>query len=469
MDRKFQYWFMLVNSFLFVLILLPAPCHGKITRVSVSSTGEQASGHSPRVSDDGRYVVFISDSKILIPPDVNLHGSGDYQWAGTNVFLHDRQTKVTELISYEVAGANKFVDSHAVGRPDVSRDGKYVVWQTQKSLISDDNAVIAGTQTPTYDIYLRNRQTGELRLLSRSNAQVVGNNHSSSPRISPDGWYVVFTSAASNLVPNDTNGKSDIFLYDLTRNNGRIERVTPPNTDGHSSGADVGAWPWVSFSSAAKNIVSSDTNNCYDIFLRWGYENLVVQRVKGWANGNVESNADSGEVDSGGLGHGMAFVSAANNLVPDDNNGVEDIFVAGFSPPPTVKRVSVSSAGEEANNKSSAPSYNGHWIAFSSKASNLVSNDTNNKSDIYVHDLLTNKTNRINRVCYEPDGNSVNPSISIDGRVVAFESNATNLVADDNNGITDVFVYEEDSWLNRHFFYKFKCFFMHIAYPKERE
>jgi hypothetical protein len=72
-------------------------------------------------------------------------------------------------------------------------------------------------------------------------------------------------------------------------------------------------------------------------------------------------------------------------------------------------------------------------------------------------------------VCYEPDGDSVNPSISIDGRVVAFESNATNLVADDNNGITDVFVYEEDSWLNRHFFYKFKCFFMRIAYPKERE
>jgi len=195
----------------------------------------------------------------------------------------------------------------------------------------------------------------------------------------------------------------------------------------------------------------------------------VVQRVKGWANGNVESNANSGQVDSGGLGHSMAFVSEANNLVPDDNNGVADIFVAGFSPPPTVKRVSVSSAGEEANNKSSAPSYNGHWIAFSSKASNLVSNDTNDKSDIYVHDLFTDKTNRINRVCYEPDGDSFNPSISIDGRVVTFESNATNLVADDNNGRTDVFVYEEDSWLSRHFLYKFKCFFMHIAYPKERE
>lgn len=468
MVKTDQHKFILIISLLLVFILVPAPCNGKITRVSVSSTGEEASGHSPRISDCGRYVVFISDSKTLVPEDVNLPGSSGNEWAGSNVFIHDRQTKTTELISYKVAGANKYVDSRAVGRPDVSWDGEFVVWQTQSSLISGDNAHIPGTQTPTYDIYLRNRKTNELRLISRSNSQVPGNHHSYHPRISPDGWYIVFESNASNLVPNDTNGVRDIFLYDLQHSNGHLERVNPSNTDGHSFGADVGTFPWVSFSSAAKNIVPNDTNNKHDIFLRWGYENLVVQRVKGWANGNVESNASCGQVDSGGLGHLMAFVSKADNLVPDDNNGVEDVFLAGFTVPPTIKRISVSSDGEEANNKSSAPSYNGHWIAFSSQASNLVSDDDNDKSDIYVYDHWTEKTIRISRACYEPNGNSYKPSISRDGKVIAFESNAKNLVVNDNNGETDVFVYQEDLWLNKIFF-GFKCFFRQITYPKERD
>ncbi|NMG21975.1 calcium-binding protein, partial [Brasilonema bromeliae SPC951] len=140
-------------------------------------------------------------------------------------------------------------------------------------------------------------------------------------------------------------------------------------------------------------------------------------------------------------GRFVAFYSAANNLVAGDTNNSSDIFVRDLLTG-TTTRVSVADDGTQGNNNSSNPaiSADGRFVAFDSTASNLVAGDTNNTSDIFVRDLLTGTTTRVSVADDGTQGNgfSYTPAISADGRFVAFESSASNLVAGDTNNISDI-------------------------------
>jgi Tol biopolymer transport system component len=144
----------------------------------------------------------------------------------------------------------------------------------------------------------------------------------------------------------------------------------------------------------------------------------------------------------------VAFESLATNLVSDDTNEVEDIFVHDRQTGETV-RVSVSSTGAQANDSSYQPSISadGRYVAFTSWASNLVNDDTNNTEDIFVRDRQTGETTRVSIAGDGTEGNrfSHEPSISADGRYVAFASLASNLVPGDTNDVGDVFVHDRDA------------------------
>jgi hypothetical protein len=249
---------------------------------------------------------------------------------------------------------------------------------------------LVSTDTVTADIFIHDRQTGVTERISTAPGEVLANNGSYTPDISADGRYVVFRSAANNLVAGDTNGKSDIFLYD--RQLGVMERVSVD-----SSG---------------------------------------VQANEGSYSPSISKD-----------GRYVAFQSAANNLVSDDTNGVDDIFVHDRQTGVT-RRVSVDSSGVGANARSDSPSLsgNGRYVGFMSDASNLVSNDTNNMLDIFVHDHLTGVTQRVSvdSVDGQANGSSGSPSISEDGQFVAFASGASNLGNEDQNYFYDIFVHEND-------------------------
>src|SRR5258708_3372263 len=224
------------------------------TRVNVDSAGAQANADSyrPSISGDGRFVAFQSGASNLVPGDTNSF------W---DVFVHDYQTGATERVSVATGGAEGNGDS---AKPSISCDGRYVAFQ------SGATNLVSGA-IPN-QIYLRDRQAGTTELVSVSTGGAPANSSCFNfpPSISGDGRYVAFWSAASNLVPGDTNDTSDIFVRD--RQAGTTERVTLDSAgvqandlSGYLSISADGRF--VEFSSRATNLVPGDTNGVWDVFV----------------------------------------------------------------------------------------------------------------------------------------------------------------------------------------------------------
>ncbi|WP_293129507.1 calcium-binding protein [Microcoleus sp. bin38.metabat.b11b12b14.051] len=268
------------------------------------------------------------------------------------------------------------------------------------------------------------------------------------PSISANGRFVAFSSEAANLVPGDTNNRSDIFVRDLSTNTTtRVSVDSAGNQGNDTSGSpSISAdGRLVAFTSFAPNLVPGDTNNRSDIFVRDLSTNtttrISVDSAGNQGNGGVLIGFFIPSISANG--RFVAFESYVPNLVPGDTNNRSDIFVRDLLTN-TTTRVSVSAAGNQAINHSSNPSISadGRFVAFSSEASNLVPGDTNNNDDIFVRDLLTNTTTRVSvdSAGNQGNGDCFKPSISANGRFVAFSSDASNLVLGDTNNTSDIFV-----------------------------
>ena len=169
----------------------------------------------------------------------------------------------------------------------------------------------------------------------------------------------------------------------------------------------------------------------------------TIERVSVGPNG-VEGNNDSLFPAISAHGRFVAFESDAANLEPNDTNGVSDVFVRDRQTGRTT-RVSVGAGGAQGNRYSGVGgiSADGRYVAFRSYASNLVADDTNGEQDVFVHDRQTGRTTRVSvtaRGAQAAGGNSANPAISADGRHVAFNSHAANLVRRDTHAAFDIFV-----------------------------
>ena len=306
-----------------------------------------------------------------------------------------------------------------------------------------------GDTNLTWDIFVHDSQTGVTERVSVGWLGTQGNDGSYYPSISADGRFVAFNSQASNLVSGDTNVTSDIFVHD--RMTGVTERVSV-NSQGiqgnllcedSSISADG---RYVAFSSSAKNLVPGDTNLKLDSFVH-DRQTGVTERVSVSSQGIQGNNHCNGSSISAD-GRYVAFYSLASNLVPGDTNACDDIFVHDRQTGVT-DRVNVDSLGSQSNAPALSPSISadGRYVAFHSGASNLVPGDTNGYySDIFVYDRQTWVTERVSVDSFGVQGNSFSqsPSISADGRYVAFDSGAHNLVLGDSNGNYDIFLH--DRW-----------------------
>jgi putative cell wall-binding protein/Tol biopolymer transport system component len=299
----------------------------------------------------------------------------------------------------------------------------------------------------------------DVQRVSGSTAGVLGNDWSEAAGVSDDGRYVVFSSAADNLVANDTNGAYDVFLRDTEA--GTTERISvDPNGDevtsasGGSYAYDVSAdCNRIVFESDSPDHVADDTNGLWDVFVRdLGTGTTVRASVD--SSGTEVTSGDSSYPAISADGRFVVFDSSAESLVPDDDNGNRDVFVYD-TVAATTTRVSVHSNGNQGSGDSRHPeiSRDGRFVVFESSAPDLIDFDSNGKIDIFVHDLKTGTT-EIASVAYngvagddhsrDPGGP---PAVSNDGRYVAFQSYATNLVPNDTNGTPDIFV--RDRWAGK--------------------
>lgn len=262
-----------------------------------------------------------------------------------------------------------------------------------------------------------------------------GNGPSEGGSISADGRRVVFVSDASNLVPGDTNGIPDTFVRDLAT--GTTKRVSVSSSGGQANGVNSGSRAsisadgrFVAFTSDASNLVAGDTNGANDVFVR-DLATGVTRRVS-VSSGGAQGNAPSTAPTISGDGHLVAFASWATNLVAGDTNRHQDIFVHNLATGRT-RRMSLSSAGAQTNNNTDRAmiSADGRFVAFISKASNLVAGDTNRKSDVFVRNRAKRTTRRVNVSSRGAQANNTSTGVAItpDGRFVAFSSLATNLAA----------------------------------------
>ena len=404
------------------------PSSGITTRVSVATNGAQGNGesHSSAISADGRYIAFNSAASNLVSGDTN---------AAWDIFVHDRDTGVTTRVSVATNGAQGNGQSEW---PEISADGRYVAFQSLASTL------VSGDINAACDIFVHDRDTGATTRLSVATDGTPGNDASLDPAIGADGRYVAFTSTATNLVAADTNATQDIFVHD--RDTGVTTRVSVATDgtegNGYSIGPAISAdGRYIAFSSVASNLVAGDTNARRDIFVH--DRDTGVTTLVSVATDGTPGNDSSGDSAISADGRYVAFTSAATNLVADKTNATWDIFVHDRDTGVTT-RVSVATDGSQGNDPSyrAAISTDGQYVAYYSHASNLVTDDTNAASDSFVHDRDTGVTTRVSVATDGAQGNgeSQYPAISADARYIAFPSRATNLVAGDTNAGLDVFV-----------------------------
>lgn len=288
--------------------------------------------------------------------------------------------------------------------------------------------------------------TYEITRISLAPDGTGSNSDSYTPDVSGDGRYIVFSSAATNLIEGDTNGVTDVFVYD--RQTDTMSRVSIATGGAQGNGASTAPaisvdGRYVAFASDATNLVGDDTNGLKDVFVH-DRQMGTTARVS-VATGGTEASGNSDTPALSADGRYVAFASTAFNLVDSDTNSYEDVFVHDRQAD-TTTRVSVATDGTEGNNDSRAPalSGDGNWVAFESKASNLVEDDTNYglyAQDVFVHDRQTGETTIVSVSSAGGQGNndSGTPALSADGRYVVFDSLATSL-AYGTSGFENVFL-----------------------------
>jgi len=347
-----------------------------------------SSVRSARVGGSGRYVVFVSSVQLV---------EGDRNHLG-GVYVLDLATGERTLESVGPGGSPGNGESLS---PDISRDGRYVVFESAAGNLLD-------TQLPPgiFRVFLRDREKRVTRLLSANAKGEPANGTSGNPAISADGAVVVFESTATDLVESGDTAGSSVGIYLIRLTSGLRTRLDLTSAGGRRAGQSMSP------------AISAD-------------------------------------------GRFVAFVSKADLMCgeastcgtqPSHRKGVADVYLRDIQRN-TTRRISRSYTGGDPDGPSYHPaiSGDGHYVVFVSEASNLTRDSTSRTAQIFTHDLVTGLTELVSRTPSgrPANGPSLRPALSHDGATVAFQSLASNLVCEgtcqggqpDINLVWDVFVY----------------------------
>jgi Tol biopolymer transport system component len=379
----------------------PAAASFSLLRPLTRGNGDST---TPVISADGRYVAFPSLASNLVRGDRN--GVSD-------VFVKDLRTGL-------VRSASRGGDGPSFDPPAVSADGRFVAFvSSATNLVADDTNGVD-------DVFVTDMHTGRVERVSGGDGPAFG-----SPAISADGRYVAFRSEASTLVEGDTNGVADVFLKD--RASGKVTRVSTSASGAQGDrlvlhGLALSAdGRLVVFPSAATNLVPDDTNGSVDVFVK-DVVSGAVERANLSATGAQTSSYTLMPAITPD-GSRVLFVAWGDTLVPGDTEDTPDIFMKDLRTK-AITRVNTRPDGTVSNAQPYQPSVSadGRFVVFSSLASNLVRHDTNNVDDVFLKDLRTGSVTRLSeRFGRQGNDFSLAPTISADGGSVVFSSKATNL------------------------------------------
>ena len=344
------------------------------TLVTVGSGGLLADEQSrtPSLSGDGNVVAFQSLATNLVTADTN----GTY-----DLFVHERSTGLTERINVGPSGVES---NGAVGSDtSLSRDGSLVVFFSYASnmVVADNNGAA--------DVFLRNRGLQLTELISAGPGGIPGNGDSFNPRISGDGRFVVFSSFADDLGPVDTNGNADVYLLD--RSTGSMDLVSVSSSgaqgDGLSTDASVSAdGRYVAFLTFATNLAPNDTNGASDVLVRDRLAGVTLRCSQSTAG--VQSSSWSTAPVISADGRFVLFKSIASNLVVGDFNGLMDMFqrdiVSG-----TTTRVSLNWQGQSLNRHINlyGASRDARFVVMTTDATNAAPGVNSQLERVWVRDL----------------------------------------------------------------------------------
>jgi hypothetical protein len=337
-----------------------------------SSTGVQggSGAGAATISADGSKVAFHAAQSGLVP--------GANSGALYDVYVTEVQG--SGIVRASTGTGGTLAADGRSENADLSGTGRYVVFESSTSNFA------AGGSTAQTDIFLKDLVTGTTTRVSTSLTGTDGNGESIHGRVSADGNYVVFESAASNLTSGDTNGRSDIFLFDRVA--GKLVNLTLPivavgNPNNGNFLPDVafnGSADAIVVFETARSLLAADTSNGTDIYAynfktTNAAERLKLVSSKADGSGVALSSEDASVSDDG---RWVVFTSYSDALVPGDSNGSRDVFVKDLDTG-RIALVSKSASGVAGNGVSSDAqiSSGGDWIVFESSASNLAGTDAN--------------------------------------------------------------------------------------------
>jgi Tol biopolymer transport system component len=332
--------------------------------------------------------------------------------------------------------------------PSVSADGTKIAYY---SFATD---LVAGDTNGFSDVFLYDAATGATTLVSAAVGGGPSNGVSALPSISADGTKVAYHSSASDLVLVDGNGPTlDVFLYDVVAGTTALVSTDADGSrsNGLSYAPSVNAdGTKIAYQSDASDLVTGDTNADTDVFLHDTVTGATALISTDTGGGPTNEGSNSPSINADGTK--IAYYSQASDLVAGDTNGFPDIFLHDIVTGATT-RLTTDTAGGPANGASYEPSISadGTRIAYWSSASDLVPGDTNGLFDVFVHDAVTGTTTlaSVDIGGGPADDQSEVPSISADGSKVAFRSEASDLVVDDSNGWGDIFLYDIETGTTR--------------------
>lgn len=410
-------------------LALHAAAQGPLTqRVSVSSNGSSANGpsYSGAIARDGNHVVFTSYASNLVAGDTN---------AAPDVFVHDLVRGITtrESVSSTAGQASAYSNSIRLG---ISADGRFVVF------CSDSPSLVPGDTNAQDDVFLRDRVLGTTTRVSVASAGQQGTLPALDPSVSDDGRYVAFHSSAALVTPDANGTLPDVFVRDVIAGTTSLVSVNAQGVqaDGASRYAFLsGNGRFVAFQTWALNMVPPGTSTAQVALRDLLFSTTTIQSVNsGGIAGDGVSSPASLSVD----GRWLVFDSLATNLAPGDTLGLQDGFlrdrVAG-----NTFRVSEGYEGAESNGDGfvSGVSDDARYVSLGGRATNMLPFDDNGTAlDCWVRDLST-----ADNIAGGADTNgqptsSLALGLSGSGRVVLFSSQLDQIVLDDSNGVSDLFV-----------------------------
>ncbi len=422
-------------------VALAGPSPQRTVRVRLAAANPDGASSQPSLSGDARRVAFASQATNLVAADANGEVS--------DVFVYDQGTSAVELVS--VGPSGEAADGRSE-QPVLDGDGSHVAFTSYA-----DN-LVAGDRNGSSDVFVLVPGTGLVRASVSSDGDEA-DGASSEPDISADGRYVVFTSNAGNLVEGDANGQADVFVRDLLSgvtvlvSASHRDRANDRAADGESTAPAISPdGGHVSFSSDAPDVVEGDGNHRQDVFLRdlTAGRTQMISLGRGGRIGQNRAMARgfAAVSDVSRDGRLVAFESDATNLAGRDRNRRTDVFVRDTTRQST-RRVSVSTTNEEGSGASSLPTItpDGRYVAFASRADDLVARNTVGL-DVFVRDLTGGGTvlvdvNSQGRPRSQELASSIEParpSLSADAGTAAFTSSASNLAGGDTNQLADVFL-----------------------------